>query len=251
MMTGNISSPEPDDPLLLVGRNLVLSDKRRDVVNKQLEELNNQIDAANSISSLLMLVNPQDFTRSYEHQIDTPKGRRGQIVHMWLEKPLSISGKGTTAAQYAFSPDGGGGLTNVHRVHSLSYANLMSLVMTYRNNGHLFTQAVTGDDQNFGIPVISMSVYIYYDGHIYIGSFDDFSITDDAEKPYSLSYSWKFTARYYFDVLSGDQTLSGLVNELNSSDLARELSRAGLTEFPSLTNSVNPDELPPDNGNIG
>lgn len=229
MMTGNISSPEPDDPLLLVGRNLVLSDRRREVVNKQLEELNNQIDVANSIPSLLMLINPQEFSRSYEHQVDVTKGRRGPIVSMWLEKPLSISGKGVTAAQYAFSPGKkGGGLTNLNRVHSLSYANLMSLVMTYRNNGHLYTQAVTGDSQNFGIPVISMSVYIYYDGNIYIGSFDDFSVTDDAEKPYNLSYSWNFTARYHFDVLNDDQTISSVVSDLLRSELISigELNRS-------------------------
>jgi len=216
MATGNMNSPDPEDPLSITGRNISFSDKRSDVVDKQIKELWAQIDVANSTPSLLMLINPQEFTRNYEHQVDSPKGRRGPIVQMWLEKPLSISGKGVTAAQYAFGPTDpsskidypsqGGGLTSLHRVHSLSYTNLMSLVLTYRNNGHLFTQAVTGDSQNWGIPVISMSIFIYYDGHIYIGSFDDFSVTDDAEKPFNLSYSWKFTARYEFDVTGiGDQ----------------------------------------------
>lgn len=225
MMSGNISSTDPVDELSITGRNIVVSDKRQDVVSKQLNELKNQIDSANRIPSLLMLINPSEFTRNYEHQVDYPKGRRGQITHMWLEKPLAISCKGVTAAQYAFGPKGGG-LTHMHRLHSLSYANLMSLVMMYRNNGHLYTQAITGDQHNWGIPVISMSVFIYYDSHIYIGSFDDFSVSDDAEKPFNLSYAWKFTSRYDFEVTEiNDQVVSATTGiNFNSGVFPRKLS---------------------------
>jgi len=225
MAYGNINSPDPVDPIDFSGRNIVVSSEERLIkARAQSEELTNQIKIANKIPSLLMLINPSEFTRSYEHQIDSPKGRRGQIVHMWLEKPLSISSKGVTAAQYVFGPTPdnananknyprqGGGITNINRLHSLSYVNLMSLVMMYRNNGHLYTQ-ISDQDQNFGIPVISMSIFIYYDGHIYIGSFDDFSVDDSADKPYNLSYNWKFTARYDFEVPGiNDQTISSYGN---------------------------------------
>jgi len=231
MRQGNINSPDPEDQLKFSGRNIVISSAERlEKARIQSEELTKQIEVANRIPSLLMLINPSEFTRNYEHQIDTPKGRRGQIVHMWLEKPLSISSKGVTAAQYVVGP-AGGGLTNINRLHSLSYVNLMSLVMMYRNNGHLYTQ--TSGAQNYGIPVISMSIFIYYDGHIYIGSFDDFSVTDAADKPYNLSYNWKFTARYDFAISAeNDQSISSSTS-----------SQFTATAFPSeMTISINQDK---------
>ena len=245
MMSGNIDSTDPEDTLSITGRNIVVSDKRQDAANKQLNELKNQIDSANKIPSLLMLINPSEFTRNYEHQVDYPKGRRGQITHMWLEKPLTISCKGVTAAQYAFGPTGGG-LTHIHRLHSLSYANLMSLVMMYRNNGHLYTQAVTGDQHNWGIPVISMSVFIYYDSHIYIGSFDDFSVSDDAEKPFNLSYAWKFTSRYDFEVTEiNDQVVAETTGvNFNSGVFPRKLSISKAVDEGSAVPSEEPGPDP-------
>jgi hypothetical protein len=68
----------------------------------------------------------------------------------------------------------------------------------FKNNANIFTDGTFGDG-NTGIPLISMSLYIYYDNHIYIGSFDDFTITDDGNKPYNLTYDWKFTVRYDID----------------------------------------------------
>lgn len=210
MIGGNITDIESDDPLRQTGRNIRVSDTRVEIVRQQVDELRRQIQAVQNIPPLLMLINPSQFNRSYEHTIDRPKARGGHIVHQWLEKPLVISSSGQSAAQYVLDASGSGGLTHTNRLHSLSYKNMMSLVLAYKNNGNLFTgdsvdsMAAAG---NVGIPVISMSMFIYYDGHIYIGSFDDMSVTDAAEKPFSLSYSWKFTARYDIDVSSITDTI--------------------------------------------
>ena len=145
------------------------------------------------------MINPREFTRSYEHTIDSVKARRGHIVHHWLEKPLSISSSGVSALQFAVNASGNGGITHQNRVQSLSYRNLLSLITIYRNNGHIYTTGL-GDSLNSGIPIVSNSIFVYYDGHVYIGSFDDFSVTDSADKPFNMAYSWKFTARYDIDV---------------------------------------------------
>jgi hypothetical protein len=166
----------------------------------------------------MMLVNPSKFTRSYEQTVDPVKVRRGYAVHVWNERPLSISCDGVTAAQYAFRADGEGGLTHFNRLYSASYKNLMSLVSFYRNNGHIYRGAPNNDPYNMGVPTISMSVYIYYDEKIYVGSFDDFSVTDDAEKPYNMSYSFKFTVRYEVD-LPGQGLDAQLVNFANTPGL--------------------------------
>lgn len=199
MTNGNVTDLEDDDILAKgkqTGRNLRVSDKRREVVNKQITELQNQINTVRYTPALLLLVNPSDFTKSYEHTIDTPKGRRGHIVHMWIEKPLAISAKGITAGFYAINASGDGGLSTQNRIQSLSYRNLMSLALIYRNNGHFYGRPDNSNNANWGVPIISMSVFIYYDGVIYIGSFDDFGINDNAEKPFQMEYDFKFTVRY-------------------------------------------------------
>jgi hypothetical protein len=211
MATGNITDMEGDDPLR-VGRNIQITSntERYQIVEKQVAQMNDQIRAAQSVPPLGMIINPADFTRSYEHSFDAPKVRRGHVVHIWLEKPLSISCKGVTAAQYILGTNGDGGLTNRFRAQSLSHLNLMSLVRIYKNNGYIFSGDAFGSG-NENLPLIAMSVYIYYDGHIYLGSFDDFNITDAADKPYNLEYSFKFTARYDIDVTSiTDNQISGL-----------------------------------------
>jgi hypothetical protein len=206
MTTSPVTTLEDDDPIAgRTGRNIRQSQDpaRLQIVARQVAELQAQVKAVQATPALYMLIAPQSFNRSYEHSIDAPKGRRRHIVHMWLEKPMTITCKGVTAAQYIFDSGGTGGLTNKNRVHTLSYANLMSLVRMYKNNGFLYTQTSGQDEsRNGGVRQIAMSIFIYFDGHVYIGSFDDFSITDTAEKPYNLEYSFKFTVRYDMEASS-------------------------------------------------
>ena len=210
MYGGNITDPETGDPLRRTGRNIRVSNTRSQIVQQQVDELNNQINAVKNIPPLLMLVNPSSFNRSYEPTIDKPKARAGHVVQMWLERPLTISCSGQSAGQYVVDASGSGGITHQNRLHSLSYKNVMSLALMYRNNGVIYSgdsiQSLV-DAGNSGIPILAMSMFIYFDGHVYIGSFDDFSITDAAEKPFTLSYSWKFTARYDVDVSSITDTI--------------------------------------------
>lgn len=239
MSNGNITSPEEDDPLNRTGRNITIADqKRQEVINRQIQEIQQQIQRMIATPALAMLINPQEFSRSFEHQVDSPKGRRGHIVNMWLEKPMTISCKGVTAAQYAIAADGSGGITHQRRIYSLSYQNLMSLVMLYRNNGYIYTQATSGSDtNNWGIPVLAAGIYIYYDGHIYIGSFDDFSVTDAADKPFNLAYSWKFTVRFDLDVSQITDSAVNLGFQSNAA-LQALAGIATLTPSTSTNNAI-------------
>lgn len=186
---------DPNDPLNDgLGRSVQVADEERQAIAAaQTLALRIQIDLLNNTPPLVLLINPSRFERAYEQGTDSsPKGRYGNIVHNWLERPFSIDCEGVTAGQYAVDAEGSGGLTNVFRVYSLSYANLLSLLMIYKNNGVLFA----GDESDRGIPVLGMSVFIYYDEHIYIGSFDTFSISDSSDKPYNMSYQFRFNVRY-------------------------------------------------------
>ena len=68
--------------------------------------------------------------------------------------------------------------------------------MIYKNNGVIFA----GGASQPGIPILACSIYIYYDNHVYIGSFNDFSIDDDASKPFNMGYSFSFDVRYDLDI---------------------------------------------------
>jgi hypothetical protein len=198
MVYGKVTQAETDDLTLRLGRNIAFASKERlKVVEEQTAALQKQIDIINSTPPLLMLVNPSEFTRGYEHSADSSvKGRYGHIVQVWLERPMKISGRGVTAGQYAIVGGGFGGLTTENRVHSLSYQSLMSLVMIYKNNGVIFA----GSESQAGIPILACSIYIYYDNHIYIGSFNDFSIEDNASKPFNMTYNFSFDVRYDLDI---------------------------------------------------
>jgi hypothetical protein len=198
MVYGGVTQQEGDDATWRVGNRISKASEQRILeVQKQTSALQNQINTLNSMPPLLLLVNPSEFSRSYEHTTDSSvKGRYGNIVNLWLERPMKISGSGMSAGQYAMDLVGNGGLTTENRVHSLSYQNLMSLFMIYKNNGVLFA----GSESQAGIPIVTCSLYIYYDNHIYIGSFSDFSIDDDASKPFNMKYSFTFDVRYDMDI---------------------------------------------------
>lgn len=211
---------ENSDGIFDYGRNIRVSEEKQKNVQPQLQALKQQIDLIRNMPPLVMLINPDEFTRSYERSIDdSSKGRQKNIVHMWLERPITISSRGKTAAQYTLNADSTGGITHRNRIHSLSYLNLMSLVGIYRNNGQIYTGPSSGyGEDSIGVPVISMSIFIYYDHHLYIGSFDDFEVSDSAEAPFNLNYSFKFTVRYDASSLlaSGAKPGSAAPDEIRS-----------------------------------
>lgn len=201
LMAYGSGNPIPDqskDPLGdALGRNLVqIDDRRVQIVNSQVNALRDQIERIQSIPPLLLLVNPSEFTKNYEHAVDNSvKARSGHIVHLWMERPFTIDCQGVTAGQYVVDASGHGGLTTAYRVYSLSYANLSSLVSVYKNNGRIFSGDEAGSD-NRGVNLLNFTVYIYYDEHLYLGSFDDLSVNDEETKVHNMSYSFKFTVRY-------------------------------------------------------
>lgn len=218
------SSTDMYDPLTAAyGRNIEADYVRLVSLQAKIIGLKKQLALMKSIPQLILLVNPQEFRKSHENTIDFGvKTRIGNVVHTWLERPITVSASGVTSSQYAVYADMSGGLTNYNRIHSLSYRNLMSLLMIFKNNGVLYdfpsgtSSNIESDIANdFGINdtfgptagdgsiLLTGSVYIYFDDHMYIGSFNNFSILDDAAKPHNLSYSFEFTVRYDSHIYMG------------------------------------------------
>lgn len=152
---------------------------------------------------LRLIVNPASFSVSSEKLVsDGNQGRYGPIVEHWGDQQDKIEGSGKIAAFYALDANGGQGgpgLTRTARNLSESYRNLMSLYLIYKNNGTLwFDPTPEGGDSVEQTLSLVGSVYIYYDNTLYIGSFDNFSINESDDKPFTLDYSFNFTVRYTF-----------------------------------------------------
>jgi hypothetical protein len=164
-------------------------------LNKFYAELQLQINTMRMVPPLALIINPSNFSKRMDRPADYARGRRMNIVSMWHEGMTQISADGTSAGQYIYR-NNGGGINGIGRVLSVSYKNLLSLVQIYKSNGIVYNNSDFQDSSSVGVPIAVGSVYIKYDGYTYIGSFDSFSVTDDASKPNLLSYSFDFTARY-------------------------------------------------------
>lgn len=163
---------------------------------------------------LRMLVNPQSFRVSSEKIIsDGNYGRNGPIVEHWGENQDKIEGSGKIGAFYALDLKNGNGpgLTRTARATSQSYQNLMSLYLLYKSNGTIWLSD-HNDDQNVRDVTLSVlgSVYIYYDGILYLGSFESFTITEADSTPFSLDYTFSFVVRTSFVLDVDDADLKNL-----------------------------------------
>jgi len=136
---------------------------------------------------LQFLINPQSFSIS-ESKIVTDGN--------WAR-----NGPGRVAGFYAASlnPDDKSGLSRSKRSFTLSYHNLMSAYLIYRNNGSLwsFEDISRARDMTARPDQLALvgSIYIYYDSTLYIGSFNSFQLTEEAEAPFAVSYTFEFVAR--------------------------------------------------------
>jgi hypothetical protein len=156
---------------------------------------------------LQFLVNPSSFKVNNEKVIaDGSWTRLGpqDVVEHWGDNQDKIEGSGKIAAFQAIDTTTdtmGPGITRTARQYSLSFQNFLSLYQIYRNNAGIYLPPV--DELGGGPSNLSVlgSVYIYFDYTMYIGSFDNFTVTETDQGPYTLEYSFSFTARatYLFD----------------------------------------------------
>jgi hypothetical protein len=185
---------------------------------------------------LRLIVNPQSFRVSSEKIIDDGNhSRTGPIVEHWGENQDKIEGSGKIAAFYAIDMTNasGPGLTRTARSASASYQNLMSLYLLYKNNATLWLSEF-GDNQavvrDVALSVVG-SIYIYYDGTLYLGSFDTFSITEADTAPFSLDYSFTFVVRSSFVLDLDENSMRDLAQKKGNN-----LKVRGVDEFGIIRN---------------
>lgn len=178
----------------------LLDNKRRPKAVAYAKSISDTYKRMSEIPPLVMLVNPTRFVTSYEQSSDIIAARRSHIVSNWLEKPVVITGEGSTLGFFAYPShtvgrSSGGGISHGDRIYSLAYANFMSLLALYLDNAN-FQPTVDVTAASSGIPVGIGNVYLSYDDKYYLGSFDSMTVSDSADKPFTLSYTFTFHARY-------------------------------------------------------
>jgi GH24 family phage-related lysozyme (muramidase) len=201
---------------------------------------------------LKMLVNPTSFKLSAEKIIaDGDWGRNGPIVEQWGEAQDKLEASGKVAAFYSLDVGGTGaaggvyggpGITRIARQYSAAYQNFLSLWLLYKNNGALWINpmAFSPMSPNTGTasPAASQatnlsvlgSIYLYYDNILYIGSFDNFNLTESETAPYTLEYNFSFTVRATF-----------LLD--NTDDLSLQLSGLAQSQLNPLAGIPSPNQI--------
>ena len=175
-----------------------------------------QVNQMANTPPLRLLVNPRSFKNSLEKiTSDGSWGRNGPIIEHWGEQMDKIEASGKIAAFYALDSNPPGlltdndpGITRMARNSSTSYQNLLSLYLIYRNNGGIWTEDFINPLSTKTNLSIVGSIFIFYDNILYVGSFDNFTVSESDEAPYSLEYSFTFTVRAWFEM---DQQMDPLL----------------------------------------
>jgi len=153
------------------------------------------------VVSLIMMINPKDFSVTQPFGVSNTNTRYGWINTLWGNQQATISASGMTAGFYYISGDGSGGLTNFRRKNSLSFLNLLSIIAMFKNNAYYFmdgqdTPTMFKDGTSRVINVMDI-IRLSYDGSDYIGNFNSFSLSDIADNPYRMEYSFEFSVSIF------------------------------------------------------
>lgn len=155
------------------------------------------LDSSEYKAALVMMVNPTDLSSSHTNIFESAYTRRGWATTGWGNQPPVVSVSGFSAGFYYVGKGGRGGLTNFNRKKSPAFLNLMSMIAMYRNHGCHFMDGEENPDLfNTGhsrVINVMDTVGIEYDGTVYEGSFNSFTLTDGADRPYNMQYNFDFT----------------------------------------------------------
>lgn len=135
---------------------------------------------------------PQSVGFSYAKQIERIQTRGGYVEQHWGEGVRSISfnlvsGGFMRAYSGLSNITGGPGSFDAggNRRETIAYDKYLDILALFHNNGSVYD--VTGKIVFQGV------IKVTFDGGVHLGWFSDFSVTDDASKPYQFSITTSFT----------------------------------------------------------
>lgn len=145
------------------------------------------------LEPLVFYINPNNLTRTYARKTSEQFAGGGHVVEHSGQDQDRLSASGKIGAYYTDKT----GLTRFFRRNSASFQQLMHLYLLYRNNGYVYE--ITDAHR---ISLVGR-VQITFDTEVWVGHFDSFQMSEDANNPYTMDYSFEFTVREY----TNDETL--------------------------------------------
>ncbi len=139
---------------------------------------------------MVLHVNPSAMNFSYAKQIERIQTKGGFVEQHWGEAARSISfemASGGFKRLYSGLSNVTGGVYDAGgtRRETIAYDKFLDMLALFHNNGAIYDS--TGQIAFQGI------IKITFDGGIYHGWFQSFSVTEAAEKPYQFDLSAEFT----------------------------------------------------------
>lgn len=168
-----------------VGSDLVTSDNLIDVAENYLSVF----DTLDFVPPLSFYINPSDLTRTFTKRSNSQFGGNGHITEHWGNDQDKLSATGKMGAFYTNKT----GLSRYFRRNSAAYQQLMHLYLIYRNNGYIYEAL---DPRRIALVG---RVQITFDTETWMGHFDSFTMTENADNPFTMDYSFEFTVREYYN----------------------------------------------------
>lgn len=137
---------------------------------------------------LVLHVNPQSMSFKYNRQVERIQTWGGWVEQHWGDAVNDISFENASGGFMRLYS----GLSNTTnpsfggtRRETIAYDKYLDMLALFKNNGSVY-------DIN-GVIVLQGIIKIMFDGGIYLGWFNDFSVTESAEKPYQFTMTSTFT----------------------------------------------------------
>lgn len=142
---------------------------------------------------LVLHVNPKSMTLSFSKVIERIQTKGGYVEQHWGEGARTISFDMVTGGfKRLYSGlsniTGGGYDAGGTRRETIAYDKFLDLLALFHNNGAIYD--TSGQIAFQGIIKIS------FDGGVYFGWFDTFSVNEDASTPYMFQLSAQFTVSH-------------------------------------------------------
>lgn len=134
-----------------------------------------------------MLINPNSLNHGKTHTVNSAYTRLGWIPQIWGLNQDTIQATGKTAMFMAPSA----GATTDLKKYTFGFLNFMALVAAYKNNGYRAYDPVS-DSKITRIITTVQGVELSYDGQIYMGHFNTFSLDESEENPFIFDYNFEF-----------------------------------------------------------
>lgn len=137
---------------------------------------------------MVLHVNPSTMSLQYNRQVDRIQTRGGYVEQHWGDSTSEISFEQATGGFMRLQT----GLSNITnpayggtRRETISYDKYLDLLALFHNNGSVYDSR--------GNIVLQGILKITFDGGVYLGWFNTFTVTESSEKPYQFQISSAFT----------------------------------------------------------